>query len=268
MDTDWDIIEGRNSDGEESEELRLPLLAHLEELRTRLIRIIAILVVGWIIGYAVQTPIYSALLLYAKSQIPKGEDYREVFRNLMDPFMLKMKFGFYLGLILTFPLIVWQAWGFIKPGLKKNEVEPFKVIVPLSSGLFILGAAVCWMVIPLALQWFASYLSDFPGTSLYQEPGTLVFFIMKMMLAFGFGFQLPVVVWFLVRVGLLTPQALMANWRHATVVIFIVSMLITPSNDVPSMLMMAIPLTLLFFLSLIAVRWSIKRSGEEPEPWN
>ena len=245
---------------DDPEQFQAPLIQHLEELRNRILKMLVILVVGWIAGWMIQTPVYEYLLHYAKSQVPKSANYSEAFRNLMDGFMLKMKFSFFLGLIVTFPLLVNQLWAFIAPGLKRQERQALKAVAPLSAFLFVLGASLCWMVIPMALRWFASYLEDFPGTALIQDPGTLVFFILKMMLAFGIGFQLPIVVWFLAKVEILTPQALFEHWRHATVVIFFLSMILTPSNDVPSMLMMAIPLTLLFFLSLGAVRFSSRKA--------
>lgn len=252
-----------DSSGDDPEEFRASLTDHIEELRTRIIRVVLLLVVGWVVGWFLFEPVYSLLTNKSRLHIPKGVDYREVFRSITEPFMLKFKLSFYLGLILTLPFIVGQLWGFVAPGLTRREKASLTALAPTSFALFFLGAGLCWLVLPYALQWFAGYAADYAGAGIYQEPGTLVFFILKMMLAFGLGFQLPVVVFFLGKIGLLTPEALKEHWRAAVVAVFVVSMIITPSNDVISMLTMAIPLTALFGASVGAVNWSARRARRE-----
>ncbi|MBL8086514.1 MAG: twin-arginine translocase subunit TatC [Chthonomonas sp.] len=260
--TEW--LQKRNSSEHDPDEFRAPLGQHIDELRSRVLRIFAFLIVGWVIGYYIQTPIYDQLMGWARSTIPKGVEYKEAFKNLVDPFMLKMKFGFFVGLILVFPFVAVQLWGFIKPGLKTSEQRPFRIVVPVSLILFAMGSGLCYLILPTALQWFSSYVSDYSGAVLYQEPGTLVFFIVKMMLAFGLAFQLPVVVYFLAKIGLLTVEGLFAYWRQATVGIFFVSMIITPSNDPLSMIVMAIPMTVLYVLTILAVKWTSKDVTRDP----
>lgn len=249
-------LESRNSSGQDPEEFRATLVEHLDELRGRLVRSLVILVVAWIIGYYIQPGVYEFLMSWGRKSVPKTVDYKEVFNSLTSPFMLKLKFGFFVGLILCAPLLVTQIWGFVRPGLKPTERKAFRSIVPFSLVLFLMGVALCWMILPMALSWFVSYASDFEGTAIYQEPGNLVFFILKMLLAFGVAFQLPVIVFFLSRVGLLTPELLMSSWRQATTGIFVISMFITPSNDALSMLMMAIPMTLLYVMTIYVVKFT------------
>jgi len=241
---------------QDPDEFRLSLVEHLDELRGRIVRILVFLIVGWVFGWVVEPTVYETLSQWAQKQIPASVKYEEAFRSVTEPFMLKLKLSFYIGLVLMFPFIIGQVWGFIRPALRPTSGRPFKVLAPLSFVLFFVGCALCWSIIPIALGWFVSYLGEFPGTGIIQEPGTLVFFIAKMLLAFGIGFQLPVVVFFLAKIGILTPAVLKTHWRHATVVIFFLSMILTPSNDIPSMLTMAIPMTLLFFMSMLAVSWS------------
>ncbi|HRJ28032.1 MAG TPA: twin-arginine translocase subunit TatC [Fimbriimonadaceae bacterium] len=248
------------------EEFRLPLGDHLEELRTRLVRVLLLLVGGWVVGWFLHVPVYAHLQAVAEANLiefKKTLDIKEAFRNFADPFMLKLRLSFFIGLVLVLPFVVGQLWGFVSPALKPHEKKPLKVAVPLSIGLFAMGATFCWLIIPSALNWFMSYLQDYAGAALYQEPGTLVFFILKMMLAFGLGFQLPILVFVLAKIGILGPQTLSQYWKQATVIIFFLAGLITPSNDIPSMLMMAIPLTLLFFVSVWAVRISDKRARKK-----
>ena len=252
----------RNS-SDESEELRATLVEHLDELRTRIIRCVFLICGGWVVGWYIQPPIYEGLnQMFRRSMRMAGlppELYKEVFHSVTDMFMLKLRFSFALGLIMTLPFVVIQIWGFIAPGLKTNEQKPLRKAAPFSVLLFALGCFFCWLIIPSAFSWFASYLTEFPGTALFQEPGTMTFFVIKMMAAFGVGFQLPLVVYSLVKIGIVGPETLMSYWRQATVVIFITSAVLTPSNDAFSMLMMAIPLSILFLLTV----WVVKMTAKE-----
>jgi sec-independent protein translocase protein TatC len=245
------------------EEFRLTLVEHLEELRDRIIRSITILVVAWVIGWFLMPPLYEFLnqLVDAsiKKSLPPGAKFEEVFRNATEPFMLKFRLSFMIGLVLAFPFLVMELWGFIAPGLKPEEQKPFKALAPFSLVLFFVGASFCWVIIPSALGWFASYLGEFKGTSLMQDAGTMIFFILKMMLAFGIGFQLPLIVYALGMLGLLSAETLVQYWRQAATFIFIASAVLTPSNDAFSMLMMAVPLVALFLLSVWFVKLTQKK---------
>jgi sec-independent protein translocase protein TatC len=258
----------RNS-SESEEELRASLVEHLDELRDRIIRMIVAVTLAWVVGWYLQPYVYVHLnaLVLRNIDLP-ADKFKEVFNNATQPFMLKFKLSFMLGLIMAFPYLVIQLWGFIEPGLKSNERRPARQLAPFTVLLFAIGVAFCWIILPSAFRWFVGYLSEFPGTAIYQEPGTMVFFVLKMLLAFGMGFQLPLIVFLLGKIGLLTPETLTTYWRQATVFIFVSSAVITPSNDIFSMLMMAIPLSLLFIISIWAVkltnRKKKKKDQEEP----
>jgi sec-independent protein translocase protein TatC len=253
---------------EEQEELRASLGEHLDELRTRIIRVILIVSGAWVIGWYLQPFVYdyfNTIVVEAIKSSHPDLRFTEAFTNVTQAFMVKFKLSFMLALIITFPLIFLQLWGFISPGLKPNEKKPLKKCAPFSVILFALGVGCCWLILPTAFQWFASYVGDFAEASVIQEPGTLVFFILKMLLAFGLGFQLPLVIYFLGRIGLLTPETLTSHWRHATVAVFVLSAILTPSNDAFSMLMMAIPLSLLFIVSVWAVHITQKKGTPKEE---
>jgi len=259
----------RNSSDEEPEELRATLGEHLEELRTRILRIVYMLAIAWVVGWYIQPPVYdyiNELVLKAIKQAIPTVVINEAFTNATQAFMLKFKLSFMLGLVMVIPFIVLQLWGFVAPGLKPNEKAPIKKLVPYTVFLFFLGVGCCWLILPSAFIWFAAYISDFKGAILNQEPGTLVFFVLKMLLAFGLGFQLPIVVFFLGKLGILTPETLTAHWRHATVAVFTISAMITPSNDIFSMLMMAVPLSILFVISVYAVKITSRKSKGSAEP--
>lgn len=229
------------------------MTAHLEELRWRLLRILAALAVAGVVGWYVQPWVYAHLTELIRPMIPRDVKYSEAFRSVTDAFMLKLRLAFAIGLILAVPYCVVQIWGFVEPGLKPKERKPFRIIMPLSVLLFAVGAFLCWLILPSAFGWFVSYVTEFPDVGVIQEPGNLIFFILKMILAFGLGFQLPIIVFFLAKIGVLGPETLKQYWRQATVGVFLGAAILTPSNDMFSMLMLAVPLALLFFLSVLAV---------------
>jgi sec-independent protein translocase protein TatC len=257
---------GRNA-SDNPDEYRLTLFEHLEELRDRIVRSIVAVAVATTAGWFLQPIVYAYIEGMANTAIKaalshRGVAFSLVFHNATDPFMLKMRLSVLIGLVLVFPFLIVQIWGFVAPGLKSSERRPFKMLAPYSVVLFFVGAGFCWAIMPQALTWFVSYFDDFQGTVLMQEAGTMTFFVLKMIAAFGLGFQLPLVVYGLALAGLLTGEALMQNWRQAATGIFIAAMVITPSNDLFSMLMMAIPLVILFGASVVAVRLLEKKRGK------
>ncbi len=230
-------------------------------------RSIVAVVVGTIAGWFLQPTVYAAIEGMAYEAIraalkTKKVEFHIVFHSATDPFMLKMRLAVLIGLVMVVPFLIVQIWGFVAPGLKPSERRPFKLLAPYSMLLFFIGAGFCWMIMPKALTWFVSYFDDFQGTVLNQEAGTMTFFVLKMVAAFGIGFQLPLVVYGLALAGLLTGEALMQNWRQAATGIFVAAMVITPSNDLFSMLAMAIPLVVLFGISVVAVRFLEKKRGK------
>lgn len=255
-----------NSPDHDPENFRLSLVEHLEELRTRIIRSFAIVVGFWIISWIFAKDIYTFLTLRATKAItpnlPPGSHFKEVLLHAPDAFMNIFKLSFFVALIASFPFLVLQLWAFIAPGLKPEEQKPLKQIGPISLLLFCLGGFFCWLILPAAFAWFASYMEYFPGVDLNQEAGTMAIFTLKSILAFGIGFQLPLVVFVLGALNLLSGKTLMKYWRHGAVAIFFISGAITPSNDIPTMLMMAIPLTILFMISAFAVRFVQKKKGQ------
>ncbi len=237
----------------------MTLVEHLEELRTRILRVLAALIVAWIVGWQIQMPLYDSLEGRIDRAIirtlPKTVEYKPVFHDAPAAFLLKLKLSLYIALIFVLPYIILQIWGFVAPALKENEQKPFKRLAPASAILFLMGAGFAYAAIPAMFAWFASYAEEFPGTSIFQEAGSQVFLVAKMMLAFGVAFQLPLIVYGLGLAGVLTAEVLLKHWRHGASAIFVIAAVVTPSNDPMSMLMMAIPLTGLFIGSVYAVKF-------------
>ncbi|HEY0868395.1 MAG TPA: twin-arginine translocase subunit TatC [Fimbriimonas sp.] len=253
----------RRSIPDDPEEFRLTLVEHLEELRDRIVRILVFVTVGWVVGWFAEPYLYTYLnKMVEQAVVPvlgPGHEWQEVFHNTTEPFMLKLKLSFYIGLILSLPLVLNELWGFVAPGLHKNERRPFTRLIPAMFFLFIIGVVFSWLVMPQALAWFAGYVNEFPGVNVNQEAGTMVFFVLKMLIAFGVAFQLPLVVYGLGALDLLSAETLMSYWRQAATVIFLLAAVITPSNDPISMLMMAIPLVVLFMISVYLVKLTQKK---------
>lgn len=227
-------------------------------------RVLFALALAWILGWVLEPWLYRAMETRIDNAVLErlkgtGIEYKTVFHNATEPFTLKLKLSFYIALVMTLPFIIVQIWGFVAPALKPNEQKPFKRLAPASGLLFLMGAGFAYAVVPAMFSWFVSYAGEFDKTAIYQEAGSQLFLVAKMMLAFGVAFQLPLIVYGLGLAGILTAETLLKYWRHGASAIFLVAAIVTPSNDPMSMLMMAIPLTGLFIGSVYAVKFMEKK---------
>jgi sec-independent protein translocase protein TatC len=241
----------------EGDEPRATFIEHLEELRKRIFRALVYVMLGWVVGFLVEPYVYYFLAKPLLQTMPKSTQL--VFTHATEPFFLKFKLSLILGLLLVVPLIVGELWGFIAPGLTRQERRAVRFVAPFSAFLFFAGAACGYLILPKAFAFFLSYLQDYPQAVLYQNPAQYVTFVVKMMLAFGLGFQMPVVLMFLAQVGLATPESMWRYWRQAVVIIGLLAALLTPSGDAFSMLAVALPMVFLYFLSILLVARIAKR---------
>ncbi len=241
-------------------EKRAELFEHLAELRTRLIRSGLYIVGGMIVTWFAYGPIYTLLTRPLGDNLKGGE---LVFTTMAEPFMLRLQVAFAGGLIVVLPLLVFEIWGFVAPGLTDKEKRPLRWTVPLAAGLFLCGAALCYWVLPVGFEWFASYL---PKDAKYMVtlPG-LIRFELLMVLAFGCAFELPIVLMLLAQVGLIDSKFLKKNWRYAIVIISILAASLTPSNDVFSMVALTVPLIFLYMGSIYLVKFVEKKPKSEPD---
>ncbi len=256
----------RWNSSDDPEEFRATLGEHIDELRSRILRVVTALLVFGVAGWFIALPLYDKLQQTVFQSIPKWLEYREVFHSFTGPFMLQLRMAFVIGLMGALPYAIAQLWLFIKPGLRPNERRPIRILFPVSGTLFLMGCSVGWLMLHPTVVWFCSFFKDFRGSVLYQEQGTMVFLLVKLVFAFGVGFQLPVVTFFLTKVGIIENATLMRSWRHATVAIFILAMILTPSGDPFTMLAMAVPLTILFFGSILAVKLTTKKDNTRDHP--
>ncbi|GBC91912.1 Sec-independent protein translocase protein TatC [bacterium HR15] len=247
----------------QGDEPRATFIEHLEELRKRIFRALLYVMLGWVVGFFIEPYVYHFLATPLLGTMPKST--RFVFTHATEPFFLKFKLSLILGLLLVVPLIMREVWGFIAPGLTRQERRAVMFVAPFSAFLFFFGAACGYFILPKAFDFFLSYLKDYPDAVLYQNPAQYVTFVVKMMLAFGLGFQMPVVLMFLAQVGLATPESMWRYWRHAIVIIGFLAALLTPSGDAFSMLAVALPMVFLYFLSILLVGRIAKRRRQREQ---
>lgn len=245
------------------EERKAELTEHLAELRTRLIRSCLYVVVGMIVMYVFSKPLFAALsapITDLLKTLPRNSangiapDSGFVVRSFTDPFFIKLQIATVGGLLLAAPLIVLELWGFVAPALTPAEKRGVHFVAPLSVLLFVLGVSCAYFILPMAVRWFLSYLLDFPGAALLQDPLVYVVFTIKLLLVFGLLFELPVVLMFLGKVGIINSALMIRYWRQIAVGLFTLAMVVAPSNDPGTMLALAIPLTILFFGSIGLVK--------------
>ncbi len=244
------------------EEKTAELTEHLAELRTRIIRACIYCIIGMGVMYFLYNPVYSALAAPINDAVHRLGQHAHntaglpasgfVYNHFTDGFFQMLQIVTIGGLVLAIPFIILELWGFIAPALTPSEKRGIYFVAPMSVVLFLLGVSCAYLVLPMAVRWFLSYVP--PGVSLLQNPLTYIVFAVKMLLAFGLVFQLPVLLMFLGKIGILTSALMVQYWRQIAVGLFTVAMVVAPSNDPGTMLALAIPLTLLFFGSIGLVK--------------
>jgi len=233
-------------------DLAMPLSGHLDELRTRLIRILIAVGIGFALTYNWADLVFGFLTapldaLGPELLEPTGAEF--IGTGIGEAFFTKLKVSFIAGVFLASPVILYQLWQFVAPGLYAQERRYAVGFVGFGTLCFILGAAFCYRVI--FSVGYAFFLGEYEllGVAPKLRISEYLSFSSRLLLAFGVTFELPVVAFFLARVGLLTPQQLMASWRMAIVAIFVVAAILTPA-DVASQFLMAGPLLVLYVISI------------------
>ena len=246
----------------------MPLTAHLEELRSRLIKSLIAVGLAFVLSYQFVETLMRWLLAPLK-EIDAATQVQVIGTGLAEAFFIKLKVAFIAGIFLASPVIFYQIWKFIAPGLYENERRYVQPFVFFATFFFVCGAYFCYrLVFPTA---FGFFLAEYGSISI--EPllriSEYLSFASRMLLAFGVVFELPVFTFFLARTGIVNHKMMIATWRYAVVGIFIVAAVLTPGPDVASQLLMATPLLVLYVAS-IGVAYSFGRprrsGGNESEP--
>ncbi len=257
--TDKDAAASPPETEDEVEASRMPLLAHLIELRQRLIRAIAAVMVAFVICFIFAKQIYNILLIpYVWAASAHGDVPRLIYTAPQEYFITQMKVALFGALFIAFPVIAIQIYKFVAPGLYKNERQSFVPYLVATPVLFIIGALVVFgIMMPLAMRFFLSL--EQPGGNgqaaidLLPKVNEYLGLVMTLILAFGLVFQLPVILTLLARIGIVSSDMLKGGRRYAVVLAFIAAAVLTPP-DLISQFGLALPTLLLYEGSIISVR--------------
>ncbi len=239
---------------------KLPLTAHLQELRKRLILSFLSVGVGFIICYAFSQNLFDILSRPLLRMMPSGSTL--IFTSVAEAFFTYMKVAFIAGLMLASPFVLFQVWAFVAPGLYRHEKRYVVPFVAAGSFFFVLGILFAYFIaIPVGFQFFLGYATDFikPMPSMKEY----LSFSIKFLLAFGLVFEFPVILVLLARIGVIDAKTMARYRKYAILLIFVFSALITPP-DVISQLLMAIPLMGLYELSIFLSKIFGKKAKANP----
>ena len=254
----------------EKKKSEVGFVSHLTELRKRLINSIIFLAVLFVFCYYFSEYIYGFLVdPYAKAVKDDGVERRLIFTALQETFLTYLKVSFFAAFFITCPYILIQIWKFIAPGLyehEKSAIMPYLVLTPI---LFFLGGAlVYYLVMPLAINFFLSFESTGVITNLpiqlEAKVNEYLSLIMKLIFAFGLSFQLPVVLSLLARIGVVDSEFLRTRRKYVVVIIFAAAAILTPPDPV-TQIGLAIPLLILYELSILSVSLIEKKSKENAQ---
>ena len=255
-------------DEAEIEATKAPLLDHLIELRKRLIYSTIAFVLAFILCFVFAEQIYGFLTRPLAHALAGQTNDHLIYTALYETFFTYVKVGMFGGLCLAFPFIASQLWLFVAPGLYRNERKAILPFLLASPVLFVLGGSfVYYVMLPVAIKFFTSFQTPgghgMIGIQLLAKVSDYLDFVMTLIIAFGLTFQMPVLLGLLGRVGIISAKQLRSLRRYAIVGIFAVAAVATPP-DVFSQLSLALPLLLLYEISILLV-WMIEKKRAEEE---
>jgi sec-independent protein translocase protein TatC len=241
---------------------KMSFLDHLDELRQRIIWSLVSVFGGVIVAFFFINDIFNFIMRPLQQMLPPGG--KMVYTDPSEAFMLDVKIALIAGLIIASPLVFAQVWLFIAPGLYAHEKKWAIPFIALSTLGFVGGAAFShYVVFPLTWKFFVSFTSDYLTFMPRIEPAFALY--IKMILAFGVVFQMPTIVLFLARMGVLTAGFMWKHTKYAVLIIFIVAAVITPSGDMFTQTAMAAPMIGLYLFSIVLAWIFGKKKRDEEE---
>lgn len=245
---------------------KMPLTGHLSDLRKRLLVSVVALIVGFLLSFNYSEDLFRALTFPMKFEIAlalkspfisfipsKARNAPLIFTAPGEAFWMHMKVAFMAGFFLALPVMLHQLWKFMSPGLLPKEKKYVGPFVASATLLFILGAAFCmFFVLPFAMSFLLTYKTASMTPML--SVGSYVDFCLKFILAFAAVFELPIVVVFLTRLGLVTPKTLAKKRKYAVLAAFVIAAMLTPTPDFFNQTLMAVPIIVLYEVGILASR--------------
>ena len=241
---------------------KMPFMSHLEELRTRLIICCVAVAVGFAVSYSFKERVFGLLMRPLATAMYPGQ--KMIYTALPEAFFSYLKAALLAGVILAAPVILYEMWLFIAPGLYRHEKRLALPMVFLSTVFFAGGVCFAYFIVfPFAFK----YLLGFETDLVRALPSMREYFGLAstLLVAFGFIFQLPLVVTVLAKIGVLTPRFLSKNRKYAILLFFVVAAILTPTPDVVNQCLMAGPLMVLYEISIIGARIFGKKKEKEEE---
>ena len=238
-----------------------PFMKHLEELRKRLVASAIAVGVCFVVAYIFSERLFEIMVLPLKAQMVNGE--KLIFTNLPEMFLTYLKTAFIAAILGASPYIFYQVWMFVAPGLYQKEKKYLFPFVAFSSILFVGGSLFGYFVVfPFAFKFFLGFATDYiqalPSVKQYFS------FTIKLLFAFGLVFELPVVIFFLTKIGLVTPAMLKQKRKYAILLTFVAAAILTPP-DVFTQCLMAGPLIVLYELGIFISRIAVRKAAPEEE---
>ena len=239
-------------------------VGHLTELRSRLIKSFIFLIFIFLIFYFFSTEIYRFLVQpYSETVLSNNLDRRLIFTALHEAFLTYLKVAFFAAVFISSPIFLTQIWKFIAPGLYKNEKQALLPYLIATPTLFILGGClVYYLIMPLAIKFFLTFETVAePGIipiQLEAKVNEYLSLIMRLIFAFGISFQLPIILSLLARIGVVDSEYLKLRRKYVVVIIFAIAAILTPPDPI-TQIGLALPLLLLYELSIFTVKFIEKK---------
>ncbi len=232
---------------------RMSFLDHLDELRTRLVVSVSAIFVGFLAAFAFIVPITAFVMVPLRATLPEGGDF--IYTEPTEAFFLYIKVAALVGLLLALPVVLSQFWLFVAPGLYAHEKKFAIPFVTLSTLFFIGGCLFShYLLFPVAWAFLGGFSTDYMTFMPRIQPTFSLY--VRLTLACGVVFQMPTLVLFLARVGVLTARFLIRNTKYAILIIFIVAAVLTPTGDPATLTLMAAPMIVLYGVSIV-IAWIV-----------
>jgi sec-independent protein translocase protein TatC len=245
---------------------RMPLMDHLRELRNRLMKAIAFLLVGFVIGLLpwVYNPLW-AFIYHPFLVASHNRQYRLIVTGVFDGFMLRVQVAFFFGLIVSSPFWLYQLWAFIAPGLYRREKRWTYTFVGVATPLFAAGAALAYYAMSKGLRYLLALVPH--GVSVMANVPSYLSYFEAMIIGFGLAFELPLALVMLNMVGILSHER-MAKWRRMIIfLVFVFAGIASPSPDPITMLLLAVPCVVLVLAADLLIWLNDRRRARIPSPY-